>query len=631
MKDFEKFRQLILIEEFKGHLPNNIKTYIDEQKAKSLQQAAVLADDYSLTHMSGNYKKLPNSDATHRNFPTVDSKPADNADDSPRNLRRGMSGGPFCNYCKRRGHIMAECWELKQRKTRANPMSMICTKSQNPAPVRQIVKRTKDEEKNPFISEGYVSLNEGVHAVPIWILRDTGATQSLLVEGILPLSEATATGTHVLIQGVELGIVSVPMHTIYLKSDLVSGTVVVGLRPTLPIQGVSLILGNDLAGEKVIPDLQVVTEQEVIKKADGDTEATSHIFPSCAVTRAMAREMKKTESEDLLMNLADTFMSHCVGEDVIESSSHLKSSEDQETGHVVSERDKLIQEQMKDPEVARLAQEAVDNDELEVTHEGYFKWSGVLMRKWRPRDVPATDTWRTVYQIVVPQSKRQDVLSMAHETALAGHLGINKTYQRVLNHFYWPKRCRDVVGFCNSCHVCQLVGKPNQKIQRAPLVPIPAFEEPFSRVIIDCVGPLPKTRSGNKYLLTIMCASTHFPEAVPLQNIKAIVKSLINFFTLVGLPRCIQSDQGSNFMSGLMQQIMFRLGIKQLKSTAYHQELQGALERFHQTLKNMLRAYCANNDKDWDEGVHLVLFAAREVVQESLGFSPFQLVFGHMV
>ena len=80
-----------------------------------------------------------------------------------------------------------------------------------------------------------------------------------------------------------------------------------------------------------------------------------------------------------------------------------------------------------------------------------------------------------------------------------------------------------------------------------------------------------------------------------------------------------------------MQQIMFQLGIKQLKSTAYHPESQDALERFHQTLKNMLWAYCANNDKDWDEGVHLVLFAAREVVQESLGFSPFQLVFGHMI
>ena len=134
-------------------------------------------------------------------------------------------------------------------------------------------------------------------------------------------------------------------------------------------------------------------------------------------------------------------------------------------------------------------------------------------------------------------------------------------------------------------------------------------------------------------MLTIMCASTRFAEAVPLRNIKAptIVKSLIKFFTLVGLPRSVQSDQGSNFMSGLMQQIMFQLGIKQFKSTAYHPESQGALERFHQTLKNMLRAYCTEYDKDWDEGVHLVLFAAREAVQESLGFSPFELLFGHAV
>ena len=79
-------------------------------------------------------------------------------------------------------------------------------------------------------------------------------------------------------------------------------------------------------------------------------------------------------------------------------------------------------------------------------------------------------------------------------------------------------------------------------------------------------------------------------------------------------------------MSGLMQQIMFQLGIEQFKSTAYHPESQGALERFHQTLKNMLQAFCTGNGKDWDEGVHLVLFAAREAVQESLGFSSFKLL-----
>ena len=87
--------------------------------------------------------------------------------------------------------------------------------------------------------------------------------------------------------------------------------------------------------------------------------------------------------------------------------------------------------------------------------------------------------------------------------------------------------------------------------------------------MIDCVGPLPKTKKGNQYLLTIMRASTRFPEAIPLRNIKT---SLTKFFTLVSLPKSIQSDQGSNFMSGTFQQILHELGIKQYKSTAYHPE-----------------------------------------------------------
>ena len=59
-----------------------------------------------------------------------------------------------------------------------------------------------------------------------------------------------------------------------------------------------------------------------------------------------------------------------------------------------------------------------------------------------------------------------------------------------------------------------MVGKPNQTIPKAQLQPIPAFDEPFSGILIDCVGPLPRTKSGNEYLLTIMCTSTRFPEAV---------------------------------------------------------------------------------------------------------------------
>ena len=255
------------------------------------------------------------------------------------------------------------------------------------------------------------------------------------------------------------------------------------------------------------------------------------------------------------------------------------------------------------------------------------------MRKWRPFDVPADDEWAVYHQIVVPKSYRHEILSIAHESPMSGHLGINKTYHKISNHFYWPGLKSDVSKYCKTCHTCQMVGKPNQTIPKAQLQPIPAFDEPFSRILIDCVGPLPLTKSGNEYLLTIMCTSTRFPEAIPLRNIKtkSIVKALIKFFTFVGLPKSVQSDQGSNFMSGIFQQVMHELGIKQYRSSAYHPESQGALERFHQTLKNMIRLYCFDTEKDWDEGIHLLLFAVKESVQESLGFSPFELVFGHSV
>ena len=255
------------------------------------------------------------------------------------------------------------------------------------------------------------------------------------------------------------------------------------------------------------------------------------------------------------------------------------------------------------------------------------------MRKWHPPDVSADDEWTVNHQIVVPRAYRPEILNLAHETPMSGHLGVNKTYHKILNHFFWPGLKSDVSQHCKSCHTCQMVGKLNQTIPKASLQPIPAFDEPFSRIMIDCVGPLPKTKSGCQYLLTIMCASTRFPEAIPLRNIKTktIVKALVKFFTFVGLPRSVQSDQGSNFMSGIFQQVMHELGIKQYKTSAYHAECQGALERIFQTLKNMIRSYCFDTEKDWDEGIHLLLFAVRESVQESLGFSPFELVFGHTV
>ena len=98
---------------------------------------------------------------------------------------------------------------------------------------------------------------------------------------------------------------------------------------------------------------------------------------------------------------------------------------------------------------------------------------------------------------------------------------------------------------------------------------------------------------------------------------------------MTGLPNELQSDRGSNFQSKLFQQLLSLLAVYQVRSSAYHPESQVALESFHQILKSMLKCHCMNNGSDWDESVPYALFAARESRQESLGFSPFELVFGH--
>ena len=346
-KDYNKLRQIILLEEFKSCLPPHLKTYLDERKVDKLNDAAVLADDYSLTHKNtfskpdvaitsnpgGKQSVVPSQ--THRQGPRFRNGNQEKTHND--GVRHTRSNIPVCLYCKKRGHIISECWKLEKKKTRSNPVSTICTKQQSSAAFKQVNTLVETETKNPFISEGYVSLRNG-HGVPIQILRDIGATQSLLVEGILPLSEETVTGDQVLIQGVELGIVSVPLHSIHLESDLITGDVVVGLRPTLPMAGVSLILGNDLAGEKVMPELLVISDPMIVNEADNDIETNAHVFPSCAVTRAKARELK--DHEEIMVNLADTFMSHLSDKNIEESSNHATPSCSLENDSSMNERDK---------------------------------------------------------------------------------------------------------------------------------------------------------------------------------------------------------------------------------------------------------------------------------------------------
>ena len=666
-KDYTRLRELVLLEEFKKCVNTDIRTFINEQKPTDLTAAARLADEYSLTHKFSTNKthnhsfprgNNPNHEGRQppRNFPRnypenvnslnnvsrfdkQNSRTQDFSNNNrpryiPPHLRPLEHKTPFkpitCGYCRGEGHTMSNCYRLKNKepKERQNlkPTGVLSNNSINskrpPVSDQQPLDHVDPIMKvfRPFLFDGSVSFQNSNSTIShIKILRDTGASQSLILTNTLPFSEKSYSGKNVLIRGIDAQkYTSVPLHNINLQSKLVSGDVQIGIIDTLPFDGIHLLLGNDLAGSKVNVD-PILSDKPIISQSpDPIEDIIPDLYPSCAVTRAMRKRQQNSENAHDL-NISDTFLPKLFN-DSRENNEALSTSN-------------LITEQQNDPEISVLIKHAPDEADAADDPICYFMKNGMLMRKWRPSTAPANEEWLVRHQIVIPKTYRSEVLSLAHETPLSGRLGINKTYQKIITHFYWPGIRKDVVEFCKTCHTCQIVGKPNQTIPKAPLKPIPAFEEPFSRILIDCVGPLPKTKKGNQYLLTIMCASTRFPEAIPLRNIttKTIVQALTKYFTMVGLPKSIQSDQGSNFMSGIFQQVMHELQIKQYRSTAYHPESQGALERFHQTLKRMLRTYCLETEKDWDDGVHLLLFAARESVQESLGFSPFELVFGHTV
>uniref|UniRef100_A0A669CU45 Gypsy retrotransposon integrase-like protein 1 n=1 Tax=Oreochromis niloticus TaxID=8128 RepID=A0A669CU45_ORENI len=631
-EDFTQLKELILLEEFKTCLPENIVVYINEQKVGLLSKAAVLADEFVLTHRAAlSTARREYASATHAKSCRI----------SPKRQRRSAAipvSDCKCFYCHEIGHLIAACPSL-QRKEQAHtvrkPKSVgfVRSMSASTSPDNEVRSDSLDDSYRPFVLEGFVSLNgKEEDRVPITILRDTGAAQTLILRGILPFSDVSFCGSDALVWGVKMDVLRVPLHNVFLQSLLVSGLLTVGVRDHFPVPGVAMILGNDLANGKVFSAPRVV-ENPVPDTLLSDlaAERSPSVFPACAVTRAHKRKYGDVD-------LSDSFL--CAGgepesesktcDPLMGDSEAMLSVNPSVTSQLPSGVNKkdFVLAQLSDSTLVGCFSAAHSSDQYPRV---YSVEDDVLMRTWYP---PAAGDlgWNVSKQVLVPLQYRPKVLSLAHDN-FSGHLGIRKTYHRILRHFFWPGLKNDVAKYCRSCHTCQISGKRNQVIPPAPLHPIPVLGEPFEHILIDCVGPLPKTKSSHQYLLTLMCVATRFPKAIPLRTlkVKSVVKALVNFFSTFGLPKVVQTDQGSNFMCKIFAQVLQSLGIKHQKSSAYHPESQGALERFHQTLKSMMRKFCLESEKEWDEGLPLLLLAVRESVQESLGFSPAELVFGHTV
>ena len=235
---------------------------------------------------------------------------------------------------------------------------------------------------------------------------------------------------------------------------------------------------------------------------------------------------------------------------------------------------------------------------------------------------------KEVEQLVVPRPYVSKVLYMAHTHLLGAHLGVDKTRDRILDRFFWPGVKRNVEDYCRACPECQHTA-PRPTV-RNPLIPMPLIEVPFDRLGLDIVGPLPKTSRGHRYVLVMVDYATRYPEAVPLRaaTAKAVARELMVLFSRVGIVREILTDQGSCFMSRVLKGLTSLLQIRHLRTSVYHPQTDGLVERFNKTLKSMLKKVMEADGKNWDQLLPHVLFAVREVPQASTGFSPFELLYG---
>ncbi|GFV84933.1 retrovirus-related Pol polyprotein from transposon 412 [Trichonephila clavipes] len=179
-----------------------------------------------------------------------------------------------------------------------------------------------------------------------------------------------------------------------------------------------------------------------------------------------------------------------------------------------------------------------------------------------------------------------------------------------------------------STDKCQRVGKPHDK-KKFPLKIVPVITEIFLKINIDASGPLPMTPSGNKYIITALCMSSRYPNALPVANLcsTTVVNALLQIFSRMGFPRELQTDQSTSFMSALTTEFLERFGVKVVRSSVYHPQ-SNPVERMHRTLKRILRVLCLEAIPDWEKILPQALFVLRTVIHDSTGFSPAELVHG---
>ena len=251
------------------------------------------------------------------------------------------------------------------------------------------------------------------------------------------------------------------------------------------------------------------------------------------------------------------------------------------------------------------------------------KEDGLWRFKW---DRKGEVTWKWI----LPEIHRKRIILEYHENKLAGHFNVRKTEDALSRSpYYIPGLRKLALQVLSNCEVCEKT-KPTLRHNKAPMKTTVA-DRPMQRVAIDILGPLPTTTKGNRFIIIIADYFTKWTEAYAVPNHQAatIAENVVEqFFSRFGIPEAIHSDQGRDFESRLFQELCSLLEMEKTRTTPWHPQSDGMIERFNRTIETLLRQTVNKNQKDWDDQLSYCCAAYRSSIHSTTEFTPNELMLG---
>jgi hypothetical protein len=193
--------------------------------------------------------------------------------------------------------------------------------------------------------------------------------------------------------------------------------------------------------------------------------------------------------------------------------------------------------------------------------------------------------------------------------------------------YFWKNMAADVLEVVRQCQSCSR-NRMSLSRHSNPLKLFPA-NAPLEAIAMDILGPLPKTKHGNRFLLVIADRFSKLTRTVPLRTITALTVAQMfceHWVFVYGPPVSVLTDNGPQFASRFFQAVCAELGIKKLFTSAYHPQTNGQVERYNRTIVEALRAYVSERQDDWDDFTSAVTYAYNCRVHTSIGMPPLELI-----